>query len=461
MSRVRSRVRSIVRSIVITAAVLSCQRINPEYCASHPGDVDCAGRSGLDAGMCIDNDQCMYPTPVCDIPRAMCVACNPVDVGSCGGAAPVCGADQHCHGCTADAECASQTCLPDGACADPLDVLYAAPGGSDTATCMPGDHCSLARALALIDGTKSTIRLDPAHYALTAALTLPDDLHLVGRGAVIERTAASAAAGGGVLDLAAGTSIAIDFVALDGGGGTGSGGFGIRCINAALTLREVSITGNAGPGVTGSGCALAISHADIADNQGVGVVATDGALTLARSSVHDNLGGGVAVTRARYDLTNNVISGNGDPSSLFGGVLINQISAPDGGAGHVFAFNTVAGNEAPRAAATGVLCGIIAQPLALTSSIVVDNAGAAQVDGTNCVWSYSDVFPGDLAPAAAGTGNRSVDPLFVDPVHHNFHLQVASPVRDAADPAATLAVDIDGEPRPQGAGRDMGADEIP
>src|SRR5690349_8681041 len=108
-----------VRSIVITAALVSCQRINPEYCASHPGDVDCAGRTGLDAGMCYDNDQCMYPTPVCDIPRAMCVACNPGDVGSCGGAAPVCGSDERCRGCTADTECASQTCLPDGACADP------------------------------------------------------------------------------------------------------------------------------------------------------------------------------------------------------------------------------------------------------------------------------------------------------------------------------------------------------
>jgi hypothetical protein len=60
----------------------------------------------------------------------------------------------------------------------------------------------------------------------------------------------------------------------------------------------------------------------------------------------------------------------------------------------------------------------------------------------------------------AGTGNLSSDPLFVDPVHNNFHLQLASPARDAADPAATLAVDLDGDARPQGAGRDMGADEI-
>jgi hypothetical protein len=59
-----------------------------------------------------------------------------------------------------------------------------------------------------------------------------------------------------------------------------------------------------------------------------------------------------------------------------------------------------------------------------------------------------------------GTGNIVSDPQFTAPAQNNFHLQVASPLRDAADPAATLADDIDGEARPQGSGRDVGADEI-
>ena len=405
---------SIVRSnLAILTLLLGCRQLDPAFCANHPDDADCARRAEIDAGMCDDNEQCMYSTPVCDTQRSMCVSC------------------------AADAECASQTCLPDGSCAVPLDVLYVAPDGSDTATCMPGDHCSLARALALIDGTKSTIRLDPARYRLAGTLTLPDDLHLVGRGAVIDRSAESS--GGGVLDLAAGTSISLDYVTVQGG--DGSAGFGIRCVNAALALREVAIRGNAGPGVVGSGCALAISHAEISGNGGIGVSATDGTLALARSRVMGNRGGGVAVTRASYDLENDIIAGNGDAASLFGGVLITQISAA---ADHVFAFNTVARNLAAQGMAAGVLCGVVAAPLAFSSSIVVDNAGL-QVDGGNCTWAYSDL---------------SIDPLFVDPLHDNFHLQIASPVRDAADPAATLAVDIDGDARPQGPARDMGADEI-
>ncbi len=63
----------------------------------------------------------------------------------------------------------------------------------------------------------------------------------------------------------------------------------------------------------------------------------------------------------------------------------------------------------------------------------------------------------------AGTRNISEDPEFVDPgvEERNFHLQPASPARNAADPEATVARDIDGDTRPAGERSDMGADEIP
>src|SRR5262249_9086238 len=116
--------------LALSTAQMSCRQLDPAFCASHPDDVDCARRSGIDAGMFDDNEQCAYPTPVCDIFRSMCVPCTSADLGSCAGTTPVCG-DERCRGCVADSECASQTCLPDGACASPLDVLYVAPDGSD------------------------------------------------------------------------------------------------------------------------------------------------------------------------------------------------------------------------------------------------------------------------------------------------------------------------------------------
>lgn len=468
MSTVRSRsVRS--RSffdlagllVGLALALAACRQLDPEFCANHPEDLDCIGRTGIgagiDAGLCTQDEQCTNSTPVCDITRSMCVPCMQGKVGACGGATPVCGIDEACHPCAMDAECASQTCLPDGSCASPIDVLYVSPTGSAQATCMPDDHCSLARALALIDGTKSTIRLDPAHYNLSATVTLSNDLHLVGRGAILDRNAADS---GPVLSTAAGTRISLDYVTVTGG--DGDTGDGIACTNATLTLHEVTIQSNAGNGISSMGCQLVVSHAQLLNNLGVGIAAQGSGISvlmsdivLVRSLVAGNATIGLLLLKTTYDIEDNIIVKNGGPNGA-GGVFITQI--PAGSVGRrVFAFNTVSQNSGPFGNVSGVVCDLsVGVPLVMTSSLVVNNAGPGQVSGGACAWMYSDIIPG----AVAGTGNLFADPLFVDPVHNNFHLQLASPARDAADPAATLAVDIDGDARPQGAGRDMGADEI-
>lgn len=455
MSTVRVRVPSIgfVGSFGFALTLLACRQLNPEFCASHPQDIDCAGRSvaGIDAGLCTQDEQCTNSTPVCDIVRSMCVPCMPGKMGACSGATPVCGTDEACHPCVLDAQCASQTCLPDGSCASPLDVLYVSPTGSDLATCMSDDHCSLARAIALIDGTKSTIRLDPAPYNLLAAVVLPKDLHLVGRGAILDRNAPGS---GEVIDIAAGTHVSLDYVVVTGG--DGSSGNGIVCNQATLTLREVTIQGNGGSAVTASGCQLVISHSQLLNNQDSGIIASASDVTLVRSMVSGNQNSGLDLSSSSsFDIENNVIVKNGGPNGL-GAVFIETIRSGSV-ARRVFAFNTVSQNSGMFGSVCGVVCGeSIGVPLAMTSNIVVNNAGPAQVSGGACVWTYSDIAPG----AVSGTGNLSTDPLFIDPAHNNFHLQLASPARDAADPAATLTEDLDGDARPQGARRDMGADEI-
>lgn len=428
---------------------LSCRRFNSRFCEAHPQDVDCGGPAGgqIDAGTCTNNAHCSHPTPVCDIASSMCVQCIAADASACSGTTPVCGLDETCRGCTVDSECASLTCLPDGSCAPVMGVLYASPDGADPAACLPNDRCSLARALDLIDGERSTIRLDPGIYGLPATLVAFGEVHLVGRRAVLDRNAVGS---GPTLAVESGTTLSLDYVTVQGG--DGDTGDGIDCNGATLTLREVTVQDNDGVGVSSAGCTLAIAHSQILGNRGIGIVQAGGALALTRSLVLGNQGGGLALDRAAYDVENDVIAKNGGPSSGLGGVSISSVTTP---VGHVFAFNTVAQNQATLGTTAGVVCKSFANPVPMTGGIVFDNAGF-QVEGGNCVWTYSDIGPVPVT----GASILSSDPLFVDPVHNNFHLQVSSPARDAADPAAALAVDVDGDVRPQGAGRDMGADEI-
>ena len=66
-----------------------------------------------------------------------------------------------------------------------------------------------------------------------------------------------------------------------------------------------------------------------------------------------------------------------------------------------------------------------------------------------------------VTPQATYVGMNTIvaDPKFVDAANGDYHLSANSPAIDAADPAATDAIDFDGISRPQGAGRDIGAFE--
>ena len=89
----------------------------------------------------------------------------------------------------------------------------------------------------------------------------------------------------------------------------------------------------------------------------------------------------------------------------------------------------------------------------------------AATDGPNVIATVGCTVTYSLTDALATNGNKVGVPLFIDfginPLVAGFYrIMAGSPAKNSANPAATITVDIDGDPRPAGLA-DMGADEAP
>ena len=103
--------------------------------------------------------------------------------------------------------------------------------------------------------------------------------------------------------------------------------------------------------------------------------------------------------------------------------------------------------------------------LYITNTIITSHTVGIYNPDSN-VSVYYSLFHGNTVihsgkPFLAAVGNvpDQPDPLFVNPSQDNYNIQDGSPAVDAGFNAG-IAVDIDGEVRPQGSGFDIGADEV-
>jgi hypothetical protein len=205
-----------------------------------------------------------------------------------------------------------------------------------------------------------------------------------------------------------------------------------------------------------SSATLKLTRAKIVNNAGGGISASSGTVTISQSTISNNPGGGITLNGAQFTLQNNIIAGNGGPSSGTGGIKVDVANAGT----HTIEFNTITNNGGPMNLNTGIHCGTVLVQLTFSNNIVYGNPVGGlgkQVGGAGCSFTYSDIGPGENTN---GAGNINADPEFVNATAGNFHISGASPAHDAADPAATLATDFEGDQRPQGAARDIGADEV-
>jgi len=247
---------------------------------------------------------------------------------------------------------------------------------------------------------------------------------------------------------------------------TGYGG-GVFGRSGSVTMRNARIESNRnGQGYGGGlylmdGATMDIQTTRVVGNQapeGGGIyLAHSGQATLNRSYVQRN----------RADRTANVIVKNLSGLFFMDNAIVadNDVSSDPEGAGlfidtpiAILRHNTIAQNGGKY----GVL--VTSGQTQLRNSIFADHlVGVRAVTGgkaslTGVLWWKNDVeYSGDVSTS----GNVYGNPRFVDVGCGDYHITPASAAIDAGSsaPASVVPNDIDGDPRPVGAGYDLGADE--
>lgn len=184
-----------------------------------------------------------------------------------------------------------------------------------------------------------------------------------------------------------------------------------------------------------------IEASTIANNAAYGI-RTGGDLTISRTRVNGNPSGGIVATAPHtFDVTNSIITGNGNASNV-GGIEVDVTNAP----GARLEFNTIVGNNS-----SGSLHG---GGVACSGSLAAKyNAIAANKINNSATLSFSQTAGCDFS---ASTVQNDLGGLGMDPT--TFHLSPPSGLIDQV-PSSDLPIDFDGDPRPSGSASDIGADE--
>ena len=163
------------------------------------------------------------------------------------------------------------------------------------------------------------------------------------------------------------------------------------------------------------------------------------------SNTANNSGGGIAISGGTVNATNDIIANN---TSLWEGVYVYN------GGSLTARHWTLVSNGSYALTTNG-------GSAVLTNTIVALH-GLGGFAGSNISADHT-LFFNSSTPCSSGascTNNLSGDPEFLNPAAEDYHIGSGSAAIDVGVDAS-VTTDIDGDPRPQGAGYDVGADEYP
>jgi Right handed beta helix region len=426
------RLLCIATVLWLLSTATGCRQDNPWYCEDRAYN-NCVNKPG--EFPCSEKADCtgQEVKPACselseETGTGICVQCTAADSAACLGVTPICGADRTCRSCGKHTDCASAVCLADGSCAAETAVAYVAATGTGTACTKTAPCGTLAAAIAK---AQAYVKVAASGAAITdTQVTIVDSKAvtiLADEGAKVDRSND----GGAVLKVQGTADVKIFDLEITGASGGGGNGIDVDASGTPkLALTRVKLTGN----------------------QGLGLSAQGGAVTISQSTISGNVGGGISVTGATFEITNNFIYRNGNSTTAtVGGASI----APMASSASVFAFNTVADNQIQNsgALAGGVFCDT--SGFAAANNVVVRNYVNNDPNRANANTSGICTFPTSTISVSLA-GIAFVRP---DDNPYDYHLGAGSSAIDQATTPSAVAVDADGDARPQGAQKDIGADE--
>jgi hypothetical protein len=281
-------------------------------------------------------------------------------------------------------------------------------------------------------------------------------------------------------------------ITLDGGGGIASAAHGAHIIGNNIRNNTAYLGG--GIQIVG-GDLYTLQANQIQFNTstfGGGIYVTNAAGTIVQNTIFDNdavLGGGMYLLKAATPAIeeNTIISntatgylaaGGGIMLDLNDGITVNLINnmiaqnaaGNTGRGGGVLCFrgncnlthNTIVDND-HGTYQEGVILGgsSYGGSFILRNNIIAGHStGVELLDGT-AFSDYNDFYDNttNLDGVAMGAHDRLDDPQFVNRSGGDYHLDLTSPVIDQGLGGLGVAYDFEGDPRPHGAGVDIGADE--
>ncbi len=412
--------RVLIGVVAALFVVAACERTSTKYCAIH-GPTDPVSCGYYDAALgtlkpCTSDSDCAGER--CNLATDECVQC--LTGSDCPPSDPICDPQANtCGACRQDSDCsASLACLPSGQCADANDVIYVDSAiGADTGTCgtMAAPCETITFALGFVSATRSTLKL---HGAFDEVVTFK---------AVVVTLLADP-----------GTTLTTS------SGGTPTISFAMGNSTVAIYDLEIATPVKSAVNVAG-GSSLLLSRVKVHGSGDVAVVA-GGSLTITRSQIYANTSGGISIPdNTTFYLANNFIFNNGSAGAMVGGVAIGKSTGQS-----TFEFNTVVGNDAKSGGEGGVSCA--STGFRAPNNIIAGNQLGGQAASLDANVGTTPTC--DFTGSAIQNDLTSFD--FDVP---DFHLELGSTAIDASTVPSLVTEDIDGQVRPNGSAKDLGADE--